>query len=155
MGTRRSANGPKRRVLFEPTPEQRQLVMLMAATGATQAQMRSNITNPTTGRPANEHDFRNAFKDELDNATARLNALVAGNLYTIATSKTHKQAATAAIFWLKTRAGWREPESWHIEQRRMQVEAEMQKGNERMVFTLRFDEEDQRKLESGDAGDGG
>jgi hypothetical protein len=33
---------------------------------------------------------------------------VAGNLYSIATSKDHKGAVTAAIFWLKTQAKWKE-----------------------------------------------
>ena len=33
---------------------------------------------------------------------------VAGNLFRIATSE-GAGAVTAAIFWLKTRAGWREP----------------------------------------------
>jgi hypothetical protein len=151
---RRSVPGPgKPNAPFQPSGEQRQLVTLMAATGATQEQMRSQIINPNTGKPISDKALREHFREELDNATARLNALVAGNLFSIATSKTHKQAATAAIFWLKTRAGWREPESWHIEQRRMQVQAEMTKGEETMVFTLRFDEEEQRRLER-DNGDG-
>lgn len=132
---------------FEPTAEQRKLVMLMAANGATQEQMRSNIINPRTGKPIWHEHFPLVFRDEIENALPQLNAMVAGNLYAIATSKTHKSAATAAIFWLKTRAGWREPESFHIEQRRMQFEAEAQRGEEKMVFTLRFEEEEQRKLE--------
>lgn len=143
----------KRAVHFEPSQEQRKIVMLMSATGATQEQMRANITNPATGKPINEHDFRAVFREELDNSLAKLNAMVAGNLYAIATSSTHKAAATAAIFWLKTRAGWREPENWMAEQRRVAFEAEMQKGDEVMRVTLVFDEENQRAVEASDDAD--
>jgi hypothetical protein len=47
------------------------------------------------------------YSHELEISVASLNAAVAGNLYRIATSD-KAGAVTAAIFWLKTRAGWRE-----------------------------------------------
>jgi hypothetical protein len=48
------------------------------------------------------------YRHELDIAEARMNFNVANNLYNIATSKEHKSAAQAAIFWMKARGRWRE-----------------------------------------------
>jgi hypothetical protein len=47
------------------------------------------------------------YRDELDVGLAEANTAVAGNLFCIATGD-GPGAVTAAIFWLKTRAGWRE-----------------------------------------------
>ena len=48
------------------------------------------------------------YRQELDVGEAKMNVDVANNLYTIATSKEHKSAAQAAIFWMKARGRWRE-----------------------------------------------
>jgi hypothetical protein len=50
--------------------------------------------------------LRRHFREELDRAAPEANARVAQSLYQQAT--TGKKTA-AAIFWLKARAGWREP----------------------------------------------
>ncbi len=52
--------------------------------------------------------LRKHFRVELDTGHIKANAKVAGNLYRIANGN-GREAVTAAIFWLKTRAGWSEP----------------------------------------------
>src|SRR5215213_4777780 len=52
--------------------------------------------------------LRQHFRDEIDTGHIKASAKVAGNLYRIATGS-GREAVTAAIFWLKVRAGWREP----------------------------------------------
>ncbi len=51
--------------------------------------------------------LRKHYRDELDNGHVKANAKVAENLYRKATGE-GREAVTAAIFWLKTRAGWKE-----------------------------------------------
>lgn len=52
------------------------------------------------------------YRDELDTASERACSAVAGYLYTTATGKnpqaTASDAVRAGMFWMKTRAGWRE-----------------------------------------------
>jgi hypothetical protein len=58
--------------------------------------------------------LRANYRDELDNGTTVANAKVAESLYKAATATdakgklVYKNAVTAQIFWLKTRAGWSE-----------------------------------------------
>jgi hypothetical protein len=47
------------------------------------------------------------YREELDTATAKANSRVAQSLYNKALGD-GSSAVTAAIFWLKTRGGWRE-----------------------------------------------
>lgn len=51
--------------------------------------------------------LRKHYRQELDFGHTKANARVAEFLYRKATTE-GSQAVTAAIFWLKTRAGWRE-----------------------------------------------
>ena len=51
--------------------------------------------------------LRKHYRDELDNGHVKANAKVAENLFRKATGE-GREAVTAAIFWLKTRAGWKE-----------------------------------------------
>lgn len=48
------------------------------------------------------------YRIELDRGLQRANARVAQSLFNRATNETDKGGVTAAIFWLKCRAGWRE-----------------------------------------------
>lgn len=48
------------------------------------------------------------YRDILETADVQANAMVARSLYNKATGN-HANAVTAAIFWLKCRAGWKEP----------------------------------------------
>ena len=52
--------------------------------------------------------LRKYYREELDYGHTKANAKVAENLYRIALGE-GREAVTAAIFWLKTRAKWREP----------------------------------------------
>lgn len=51
--------------------------------------------------------LRRHYRDELETGRVLANAKVAESLFRRATGD-GRQAVTAAIFWLKTRAGWRE-----------------------------------------------
>jgi hypothetical protein len=51
--------------------------------------------------------LRRHYRKELDKGHIKANTKVAENLYRRATGE-GREAVTAAIFWLKTRAGWRE-----------------------------------------------
>ncbi len=51
--------------------------------------------------------LRKHYREELDTGHVLANAKVAESLFRKATGD-HRQAVTAAIFWLKTRAGWKE-----------------------------------------------
>lgn len=52
-------------------------------------------------------EIRRAFTHELEAGEAKANVRVAENLYRKATGD-GREAVTAAIFWLKTRARWKE-----------------------------------------------
>ena len=54
-----------------------------------------------------EKCLRRHYRGELDGGAVHANIAVANNLFRIATGE-GPGAVTAAIFWLKTRAGWRE-----------------------------------------------
>ena len=54
-----------------------------------------------------DETLRKYYRDELETGEAKTTALVAQNLFNIATGS-GQGAVTAAIFWMKTRAGWRE-----------------------------------------------
>ncbi len=51
--------------------------------------------------------LRKHYREELDRGLIIANSKVGANLYKIATGK-GREAVTACIFWLKTRAGWSE-----------------------------------------------
>jgi hypothetical protein len=51
--------------------------------------------------------LRKHYRHELDHGHVKANARVAENLCRKATGE-GREAVTAAIFWLKTRAGWKE-----------------------------------------------
>ena len=57
--------------------------------------------------------LRKHYRHELDHGHTKANARVAENLYRKATGE-GREAVTAAIFWLKTRAGWKETTAHEI-----------------------------------------
>jgi DNA-binding CsgD family transcriptional regulator len=85
---------------YEPTDKDRKQVTIMAGIGLSQEQIAKIIG-------ISDDTLRKYFRDELDTAEAKMTAQVAQNLYSIATSR-ESGAVTAAIFWMKTRAQWRE-----------------------------------------------
>lgn len=81
----------------EPTPEQRHIVQLHATIGTPQEAIAKVIgIDPKT--------LRLHYRDELDLASAKANAVVGGALF----NKAKAGDTTAMIFWMKTRAGWKE-----------------------------------------------
>ena len=56
--------------------------------------------------------LRKHYRDELDTGQVKATAKVAESLFRKATSD-GSQSVTAAIFWLKTRGGWRETPQDH------------------------------------------
>ena len=98
------------RPTFAPTSEQQLKVRIMAACGMPHEQICSQIINPSTGRAIDAKTLRRAFRAELDDGMATANALVAQSLFKKATGE-GKGAVTAAIFWLKTKAGWKETQA--------------------------------------------
>jgi hypothetical protein len=86
---------------YAPTPEQRKQVDAMAAYGVPEHAIAKVIgCDPKT--------LRRYFRDELDTAHIRANSAVAQSLFQKATGD-GPQCVTAAIFWAKTRMGWKEP----------------------------------------------
>lgn len=83
-----------------PTDEQRKQVEAMAAYGIPELDIARVIG-------IDRSVLRKHYRDELETAHVKANTRVADNLFKIATG-TGREAVTAAIFWLKVRAGWSE-----------------------------------------------
>jgi hypothetical protein len=80
-----------------PDPAQRRQVEAMAAYGIPEPDISRTVgIDPKT--------LRKHYRDELDLGTTKANAAVAGFLFNSAKNGN----VTAQIFWLKTRARWRE-----------------------------------------------
>jgi hypothetical protein len=80
----------------KPDPSQRRQVEAMAAYGIPEPDIARAGVDPKT--------LRKHYRDELDMGEAKANAQVAGFLFSAARNGN----VTAQIFWLKTRAKWRE-----------------------------------------------
>ncbi len=85
----------------EPTEASRKQVKALSAYGIPQEEIGKVIG---VSKPTLEKHYR----DELDRAQSEVNAKVAESLFRKATGE-GAQSVTAAIFWLKTRAQWKEP----------------------------------------------
>jgi hypothetical protein len=87
-------------VRHQPTAENRGTVQAMAGYGIPQEDIgRVLKIDPKT--------LRLYYAEELATGSIVATAKVAANLFKVATGS-GRQAVTAAIFWLKTRAGWSE-----------------------------------------------
>lgn len=89
---------------FQPTDEQRRQVEAMVGYGMPEGQIALLILNPQTNRPIDEKTLRRHFRSEIDRGQVKANAAVAQSLFRLATGGN----VTAAIFWAKTRMGWKE-----------------------------------------------
>src|SRR5690349_9012956 len=92
-----------------PTKEQSITVAVMVACGVPQTEIVRQLPNPQTGQPIDLKTLRKAFRRELDEGKRVANAMVARSLFKKATGD-GPQSVAAAIFWLKTQAGWKETE---------------------------------------------
>jgi hypothetical protein len=81
----------------EPTDAQRQLVQLHATIGTTQDTIARILG-------IDAKTLRLHYRDELDLAHAKANATIGGALF----NKAKAGDTAAMIFWMKTRAQWRE-----------------------------------------------
>lgn len=93
--------------MFVPTQEQCVKVKIMAGCGMPHEMISAQIVNPTTQAPIDEKTLRKVFRSELDGGKAAANGLVAQSLFKKATGN-GPQSVTAAIFWMKAQAGWKD-----------------------------------------------
>lgn len=89
---------------FQPTPEDRALVEQLAAFGIPVESMVLFVKDRRTGRSISERTLRKHFKSELEQGSLKANVKVAQTLF----KKALSGDTTSMIFWLKTRARWKE-----------------------------------------------
>lgn len=88
---------------FQPTDEDRALVEQLAAFGIPVESM-TLFVKDKTGKPISERTLRKHFAKELDQGELKANVKVAQTLF----KKAISGDTTSMIFWLKTRARWKE-----------------------------------------------
>jgi hypothetical protein len=86
---------------FAPSDEQRRQVKAMAGYGVPQDDIAAVLT-------IDAKTLRKHFWVELQTGAMEANAKVAQSLFQRAVSEKGSAGVTAAVFWLKVRAGWRE-----------------------------------------------
>ena len=84
---------------FKPTDEERKLVKQMSAEGIPQSNIAMVIRDGIDDKTLRKH-----FRKELDTAATKANAKIGGTLF----NKAVNGDTSAAIFWAKTRMGWKE-----------------------------------------------
>lgn len=92
---------------FKPTEEQRKLVKSLVGYGVKHEDICQLISSPRNGKPIDDKTLRRHFRAEIDTGQITANTLVAESLFKKAVG-TGPSSITAAIFWLKCRAGWKE-----------------------------------------------
>ena len=91
---------PGGRPPFQPTEEQRRIVNVMAAGGFQQVAIAHALG-------ISDNTLRKYFAEELEAGGAKAHATVVANLFKQAT-KDDPRSTAAAIFWTKTRLGWKD-----------------------------------------------
>lgn len=104
------------RARFTPTKEDSIRVSVLVACGTPQPEIARQVINPETGKAIDLKTLRRCFRLELDEGKKAANAMVARALFKRATGE-GPQSVTAAIFWLKSQAGWRENPALEMEWR--------------------------------------
>jgi len=89
-------------IAHEPTDATRQAVQLHSTVGTPQ-----DVIADILGIDAKT--LRKHYREELDQASAKANATVGGALF----NKAKNGDTAAMIFWMKTRAGWRERQDFN------------------------------------------
>ena len=109
--------GRSGRKKFVPTPDQREVVTLLAGRGIPQEYIRQLIRNPQTGRPVSIKTLERAFATEIKTAKVELNCQIARFILDTILGrrpvnarpiKNERLRLTLAIFVAKTRLGWTE-----------------------------------------------
>ena len=113
MNEKRGRGRPK----FEPTQDQRSQVKLMKALGIPEERICKTVTNPRTSKPVAPMTLARAFAPELASGATEFHARV-GNFILCAilgkkpalgdAIKSEQVRMTAAIFYAKTKMGWKE-----------------------------------------------
>ena len=98
---------------YVATKENRQQVGIWAACGMQQDFMCSQLINPATGKGISRHTLEKVYRSELDNGLLIANSIVQQSLFKKAVGNA-PQNVTAAIFWLKCRAGWKPVEGLEL-----------------------------------------
>ena len=93
---------------FKPTQYMRDQVELMVGMGMTYKEMAVLTLNPTTMKGISLTTLQEHFEDELQTGGPKVKRQIVAALVKKATSDTHPNAVTAAIFLCKTRYGFRE-----------------------------------------------
>lgn len=97
---------------FQPTEEERKLVLALASYGIPQEAMCLLIKRPVGKagvlKPISGPTLRKHFRAELDEGEPSVIAKVADALVKTALDRKHPGHVVAARFFLKARAGWRE-----------------------------------------------
>jgi hypothetical protein len=110
----------------KPDPAQRRQVEAMAAYGIPESDI-SRVMG------IDAKTLRKHYRDELDMGETKANAQVAGFLFNAARSGN----VTAQIFWLKTRARWRESPQEHVHSGVVEP-SDIRAKIERMVTALKI-----------------
>lgn len=101
--TRKTTGRPR----FEPTAEQRAAVTMLAGCGVPVDRIALVTINPQTNRPIDPKTVRVAFAAELAGA----HALIERAMIETIVAAARRGSVDAAKFWLRTRAGWKEPQA--------------------------------------------
>lgn len=109
--------GRSGRKAFVPNPAQRNMVRKLTGWGIPQQHICRLVTNPQTGKPLDPKSLRKHFALEIETgveANVRIGRLILATILgsppppgTVAITN-ERERAKLAIFWAKTRMGWRE-----------------------------------------------
>ena len=107
--------GRSGRKKFVPTPDQREVVKLLAGRGIPQEHIRQLIRNPQTGKPLSIKTLERAFASEIQTAKVEgklkiarfiIDTILGRRPVDAKPIKDERLRATLAIFFAKTRLGW-------------------------------------------------
>ena len=91
------------------------MVRNMALVGVQRDIIAKCVINPETERPITQKALTKHFKTELELGADQANSDVVAALFRTATGRPSGAQVAAAIFWAKTRLGWRETSKVQVE----------------------------------------
>jgi hypothetical protein len=104
---------------FEPSADQRNLVILGSAQGMPEEMIADLIINPATNKAISRNTLRQHFAHELDHGREIVLMKIGGTMVSIATDRNHKGCVTAGIWLQKTWGRMREAEPEWSERKRL------------------------------------